>query len=276
VMRLALASATCPLMVGTVLALPLPGVAPRVLAASVAASTGALIAYLAAPSPTTVLLQLGCGMAVLLAIPLALLGADAVRSAAVVAVVVFQVLGTLPRVASLAATIQPGTVEPDGLTGTVRRVQNLLIFLNTACCLAIAASLIVLSTSRDWFALGLVLCLSVALLCRASSSRLSAVVAAVLLSGVTGLAALALRAPGRIFGSDLPGWCAPLALLTVGVIVLWGGLVMSFRSSLQHIDIDERWRWPGPFGAFLGALSVPLAVGVFGVFEALLDAGRAM
>lgn len=275
VLRLTLASATCPLMACSVLALPLPGAAARVLAASVAASAGALVAYLAAPSPATMVLQIGSWTVTLPAVPLALLGADAVQSAALVAVVAFQATAALPRVASTVATLPPGSGAMDGddVAATLRRVQRLLIFLNTVCCLAITVAFIVLNTSRDWFALGLVLCLSLAMLCRATTSRLWAVVAAVLLSGVAGLAGLALRAPGRIFGSDLPGSAAPLVLLAVGVLVLWGGLAMSFRSSLQQVEFDERWTWPGPLGTFLGALSVPLAAGVFGVIEALLDAG---
>jgi hypothetical protein len=164
-------------------------------------------------------------------------------------------------------------VETEDVDRTVRRVQNLLVFLNGVCCLMIAVCLVLLSTSSDWFALGLALCLSVALLCRAGSSRVTAVVAAVLLSGTTGLVALALRAPDRIFGADAPGWAGPLALLVVGVVVVWAGLVLCFRSSLQQVDFGERWRWPGPFAGFLGALSVPLAAGVFGVFGALMRAG---
>ncbi|WP_262402953.1 hypothetical protein [Actinomadura sp. CNU-125] len=192
------------------------------------------------------------------------------------AVVVFHVLAILPRLASQVATLPPGTTEMDDVAGTVRRVQRLLVLLNTVCCLAILGCLGVLSTSDGWFALGLTLCLGVALLCRASSSRLTAVVAALLLSGLAGLGALVLRVPDRLSGLDLPGWSGPLALVIVGVVVLWAGLVMAFRSSLQQVDFGERWRWPGSFGAFLGAVSVPLAAGVFGVLQALLDAGRGL
>jgi hypothetical protein len=79
-----------------------------------------------------------------------------------------------------------------------------------------------------------------------------------------------------IFGSEPSGRLAPAVILAVGIVVLWSGLAMSFRSSLQQVVFDERWRWPGPLGTFLGAISVPLAAGVFGVIEALVNAGRGM
>ncbi|QFG21557.1 type VII secretion integral membrane protein EccD [Actinomadura sp. WMMB 499] len=274
--RTALAAAACPLLTGAVLALPLSGLGARLAAALAAALIGALAAYLAAPSAPTMVLLAGCGLALLLAVPLVLVRANPTEAAAAVAVVVFHVLAVLPRLASQVATLPPGTTEMDDVAGTVRRVQRLLVLLNTACCLAIIVCLAVLSVSDGWFALGLTLCLGVALLCRASSSRLTAVVAALLLCGLAGLGALLLRVPYRLSGLDLPGWSGPLALTIVGVIVLWAGLVMCFRSSLQQVDFGERWRWPGSFAALLGAVSVPLAAGVFGVLQALLDAGRGL
>jgi type VII secretion integral membrane protein EccD len=270
VLRLALASAACPLFVCAALTVPLPGLRARLVVAAFAAAIGALAAYLAAPSAVTTSLQLLCVFCLLVCIACAVLRADVVEAAAVVAVVAFLILGTLPRIAAQAA---PGPVETEAVDQTVRRVQNLLVFLNGVCCLTIAVCLVVLSTSSDWFALGLALCLSVALLCRAGSSRVTAVVAAVLLSGTAGLVALVLRAPGRILGADAPGWAGPLVLLVVGAVVVWVGLALSFRSSLQQVEFGERWRWPGPLAGFLGALSVPLAAGVFGVFGILMRAG---
>ncbi|GLZ16202.1 hypothetical protein Acsp04_64370 [Actinomadura sp. NBRC 104425] len=274
--RTALAAAAAPLLTGAVLALPLSGTGARLAAALAAALTGALAAYLAAPSAPTMVLLLGCGAALLLAVPLTVAGADAAQAAAVVAVVVFHLLAALPRLASQVATLPPGAAEMDDVADTVRRVQRLLILLNTACCLTIMACLGVLSLSDDWFALGLTLCLGVALLCRASGSRLTVVVASLLLSGLVGLGALVLRVPDRLPELGLPDWSGPLVLVLVGVVVLWAGLVMCLRSSLQQVDFGERWRWPGSLAAFLGAVSVPVAAGVFGVFQALLDAGKGL
>lgn len=273
VLRLALAAAACPLLACAVLTLPLPGLATRLVAASFAASIGAFAAYLAAPSVATMALQLLCGLSLILCVVCAVLRVDAEEGAAIIAVMAFLILGTLPGIAAQAAVMPPGPAEMENVERTVRRVQNLLVFLNGVCCLTITACLVVLSASRDWFALGLALCLSVALLCRAGSSRLTAVVATVLLSGTAGLVALALRVPDRLAGPDIPGWTGPLVLLVVGVVVVWSGLVLCFRDSLQQVDFGERWRWPGPLAGFLGALSVPLAAGVFGVFGALMRAG---
>jgi type VII secretion integral membrane protein EccD len=278
-LRLALAVAACPFLGFAALALPLSGTASLVVAV-VTASIGAFAAYLAVPVITTLVLQLVCGLVMVLAIPLAALRADGVEAAAVVAVAMFFLLGALPRIAAQVAAVPPGTAQMEDVETSVRRIQRLLIFLNAVCCVVMAACLVVLSGSDDWFALGLALCLSLALLCRASSSRLRGVVAAVLAGATIGLTALALRAPGHLFGprghlttAHVPGWAAPSATLAVGAVVVWWGLVLCFRSSLQSADFADRWSWPGPFANFLGALSVPLAVGVFGVFDALMKVG---
>ncbi|GLY80030.1 EsaB/YukD family protein [Actinoallomurus iriomotensis] len=281
-LRLALAMAACPFLAFAALAWPLPG-AESLAAATGGASVGAFAAYLAAPAITTLVLQLICGLVMVPAVALAALGADRTESAAVVAVAAFFLLGALPRIAAQAAAVPPGPAQMDDVEVTVRRIQRLLIFLNAVCCLAVAGCLVVLSGSDDWFALGLVLCLSLALLCRANSSRLRAVVATVLAGATTGLTALTLRASGHVLGphghltaAHVPGWSAPLATLAAGFLVMWWGLLLCFRSSLQSADFAERWNWPGPVGGFLGALSVPLAAGVFGVFDVLMKAGGRM
>ncbi|MCO6000184.1 EsaB/YukD family protein [Actinoallomurus rhizosphaericola] len=281
-LRLALAMAACPFLALAALVLPLSGAASLV-AVVVTASIGAFAAYLAVPAISTMVLQLVCGLVVVPAIALAALRADRTEAAAVVAVVTFFLIGALPRISAQVAAVPPGPAQMEDVEATVRRIQRLLIFLNALCCLVVAVCLVVLSGADDWFALGLVLSLSLALLCRASTSRLRAVVAAVLAGAVTGLTALVLRAPGHVFGphghltgAHVPGWSAPLVTLTAGVLVVWWGLVLCFRSSLQSADFADRWSWPGPFANFLGALSVPLAAGVFGVFDALMKAGGRM
>ncbi|MCO5974953.1 EsaB/YukD family protein [Actinoallomurus soli] len=278
-LRLALATAACPFMAFAALALSLPGAGAPV-EVTVAASIGAFAAYLAVPSVTTLVLQLLCGLGTVLTVPLAVLHADRAEAAAVVAVALFFLLSALPRIAAQVAAVPPGPALMEDVEATVRRIQRLLIFVNALCCLAVAVCLVLLSGSDDWFALGLVLCLSLALLCRASSSRLRAVVAAVLAGAAVGLTTLALRGAGHVFGphghlntAQVPGWSGPLAALVAGVVVVWWGVVLCFRSSLQSADFADRWSWPGPFANFLGALSVPLAAGVFGVFDALMKAG---
>jgi type VII secretion integral membrane protein EccD len=280
VMRLALAAATCPILASAAVALPLSSARSSVIVAVVSASIGAFAAYLAAPAITTMVLQAICALGLVLTVPLALLRVDLLEATAVVAVALFLVVGTLPRIAAQIAAVPPGPVEMEDVAGAVRRVQGLLILLNALCCLVIAACLTVLAGSRDWYALGLALSLSLALLCRATSARLRAVVAAVLISGSAGLVGLSIRAPAAVLdligSSAPPGWTGPLAALWAGVIVVWSGLVMCFRSSLQQTDFDERWRWPAGVATFLGMISVPLAVGVFGAFDALVRAGGRM
>ncbi|MDN3354933.1 type VII secretion integral membrane protein EccD [Actinomadura sp. DC4] len=273
VLRLALAIATCPILGLAALALPLSGVTAQLVAVSITASIGAFAAYLAAPAIATMVLQIACGLAMVLVVPLAALRADPVEASAVVGVVLFLILTVLPRTAAQVAALPPGPVEADDVEAAVVRVRRLLGFLTAVCCVVLGACLVVLSTSRDWFALGLALCLSLALLCRAGAWRPRTVVGALLLTGAAGLVALALRAPGLIEAVDVPGWAGPLAVLVAGAIVVWSGLVMCFRSSLQQADFDERWSWPGGVATFLSAVSVPLAAGVFGVFGDLMRAG---
>jgi len=270
-LRVTMAFTASPLLAFASLALPLPGTAASFVAASMTAAIGAFAGYLAAPAIATMVLQLVCGVAVVFVVPLTVVRADPVEAAAVVGVVLFMLLGTLPKLAAQVATLAQGAAEIDDVEGSVRRIRNLLVFLNALCCLASGACLVVLSTSRDWFALGLALCLSLALLCRAGSSTLRAVVATFLLTGTAGLVALALQAPSRILGP-----ASALAVLVVGAIVVWYGLVMCFRSALRQADFSERWNWPIGVGMLLGALSVPLAVGVFGVFGDLMRAGGKM
>jgi hypothetical protein len=276
-LRVTMALAACPLLAFASLALPLPGTAASFVAVSVTAAIGAFAGYLAAPAIATMVLQLVCGVTMVLVIPLTVVSADPVEAAAVVGVILFMLLGKLPKLAAQVATLAPEAAEIDDVEGAVRRIRNLLGFLNALCCLASGICLVVLSTSRDWFALGLALCLSLALLCRAGSSTLRAVVATVLLTGSAGLVAVALQAPGHILGRpDGLGSASALAVLVVGAIVVWYGLVMCFRSSLRQADFSERWNWPIGVGMLLGALSVPLAVGVFGVFGDLMRAGGKM
>ena len=272
-LRLALAVATCPLFVGAVSGLPWPSVTGGLVAASVIASLGAFVAYLAFPTLTTVVLQAVCGSAMLLVVPLVMVRANAVEAAAVISVVLLVTLSALPRLSGQVAALPSGKTEIDDTEATVRRVQSLLVGLNTSSCVLIAICLLRLGTSDDWFALGLVLCLGLALLCRAGSSRLPAIVAAMLVTGAFGLTVVALRLPGRLLGADVHAWAGPLAVLVAGVIVTWFGLVMCFRSALHQVDLDERWKWPPGAAAFLSALSVPLAAGVFGVFSTLMRAG---
>jgi hypothetical protein len=277
-----MAVAASPLLALAALSLPLRGAASPV-AVSVTASIGAFAAYLAAPAIATLVLQLICGSSMVLAVLLAVLHADRMEAAAVTGVAMFFTLSALPKVAAQVAAVPPGPAQMDDVEGAVRRVRRLLVFLTAVCCLAADACLVVLSGSDDWYAFGLAVCLSLALLCRASSSRLRAVVAAVLTSGTAGFVALAIRAPGHVFGPhgglaapDAATWLAPMTALAVGAVVVWCGLVLCFRSSLKQAEFGERWNWPTGLANFLGALSVPLAVGVFGVFGDLMRAGGKM
>jgi hypothetical protein len=67
-----------------------------------------------------------------------------------------------------------------------------------------------------------------------------------------------------------------MLVLVAGAVVVWCGLVLCFRSSLKQAEFGERWSWPTGLANFLGAVSVPLAVGVFGVFGDLMRAGGKM
>ncbi|NEC38639.1 hypothetical protein, partial [Streptomyces rubrogriseus] len=86
-------------------------------------------------------------------------------------------------------------------------------------------------------------------------------------AGTLGLAVALVRAPGN-FGA--PPWTGPVALLGAAVLALAFGLGRAFRADAD----EERPTWIDTLAGLFLLASVPVAVGVFGVYTSLLQSGQ--
>lgn len=277
--RQVLALAACPLLVCAGFTAPLHGSVTTPVLVSAAAAVGALAGLLALPAVSTVVTQLVTAVNLALVVPLTLLDADWVQSAAVVGTVLLLLLRVLPRVAGQVSVVVPRSGderdqrEDTEVPDLVRRGDRLLSFLTVLVSTVLGCSLVALSTSRSAFALGLLGCLSVALLLDASSARLLTVVGPQLAAGTLGLTALAVRAPDHFADALTVGVVSAFA---VGVLMTGYGLVLAFRAAVQTVDLSERPKWLTGLATFLAMVSLPLAVGVFGVFGTLANLGESL
>ncbi|MBO8190326.1 EsaB/YukD family protein [Streptomyces oryzae] len=278
-MRQVMALAACPLLAFAGLGGPLHGEVATPVATSVSATAGALAGLVALPAISTVVLQLVTTLAMVLVVPLSVLGADRTGAAAVTTAALLPLIRALPRITSQIAVIAPGdsgargTTESEEVAAAVRRGNLLLTFLTVLFCTALAGSLVALAVSRDAYALGLLGCASVALLLDAGASRLLSVVGPQLAVAALGLTALAMRVPEVMSPT---GASAGLAVFAAGLVLAAWGLGMAFRAVARPGTFADRPRWLSTWASFFIVVCVPLAVGVFGVFERLASAGSSM
>lgn len=278
-MRQVLALAACPLLAFAGLGGPLEGPVATPVVTSVLAAVGSLAGLVALPAISTVALQLVTTLVMVLVVPLSVLGADRAGSAAVTAAVLLPLVRVLPRITSQIAVIAPGedpshgATESEEVAAAVRRGNLLLTFFTVLFCAALAGCLLVLALSRDSYALGLLGCASVALLLDAGSSRMLSVVGPQLALGALGLTVLAMRVPEVAFHAAVP---AELAVFGAGAVLAAWGLGMAFRAVARPTTFADRPRWLSTLASFFIVVCVPLAVGVFGVFGWLTNAGSSM
>ncbi|MFJ2952801.1 type VII secretion integral membrane protein EccD [Streptomyces sp. NPDC087226] len=276
-LRLFLAHSAVPLLAVAAAVLPVAGTGVSAALVAISAGTvlGALAALLAVRHATT-LAATGAAVLFLLLTLCLVLGDATVREAsAVVVLVMALVLALAPKFAGHVAVMAgppTGGADPLGdeedVRHMVRRGQRLLVAANTLASLLAAACLVVLGTADQPFAAGLAVCLGLALVLRAGQVTIAPAVVPVVAAGTVALVATALRAPGN-FGA--PPWSGPVALLGAALLALVVGLGRALRTE----DTGDRPSWLDPLGGFLLVLSLPLAVGVFGVYEALLTTGQA-
>lgn len=277
--RQVMALAAVPLTTAAGLGLPLHGPAASPAVTTLSAVLGALAALLALPAVSTVVVLVVTAVIAVLAIPLALLGAGPTASAAVVAVVMLLLFRVLPRIASQIAVLVPADApdrrlrESDEVAAAVRRGNRLLTFLTVLLAVALGWAVVTLAFSENPYAYGLLGCASVAMLLEAGSSRLVPVVAPQLAVGTLGLVALVSRLPELLLDSAQLG---ALIAFGVGVVLTGSGLGMAFRAAVRPVDLSERAKWLTGLASLLAILCVPLAVGVFGVYEGLVNLGGSM
>jgi type VII secretion integral membrane protein EccD len=270
------ALAVCPLLACAGLGAPVHGPVATPVLVMGAAVIGALAGVVAFLVPATVVLLTLTLVTALFVVPLAVLDASLISSAAVVALVLFVLTGLLPRITSQIAVLVPDgpdTGAPalggEDVAAVVRRGNGLLTFLSIVTATVLTAALLTLTTSRDVYALFLVACVSVGLLLQAGSVRVLSGVIPQLSAGVLGLLALAVRVPEYLFDSRTAG---PLAGFAAGVVLVACGLFLAFGAALRPIE-PERPSWPGAVVTALAVVALPLTAGVFGLFGWLANLG---
>jgi type VII secretion integral membrane protein EccD len=239
------------------------------LAAAAGAALGALFALAAAPGSATAGLAAVAAGALVVAGCLTALHATGIECAAAVAVAALGLSSLAPRLAArLVAAFPPGQrTNSPGVTADVRRARTLLAVWQSVLGTVEVVVLAWLAGSTQAFALALACCVSLALLLGASRYRQVADVLPGTVAGAAGLLATILQLPARLGG---PWWAGPAACLAAGLVLVAAGSTGLFRDG-------ERPGWPGwftPASALLRIVSVPLLVGVFGVFGHLLAIGR--
>ncbi|MFB9835875.1 type VII secretion integral membrane protein EccD [Actinoallomurus acaciae] len=275
-LRAGVAMAACPLFAfaGYVIPASTSAAAAGTVAGAV---IGALAAALAVPDVSTLLAALLAAIALPVAILLAVLHASYAECAAVTGVVALIMLSAAPAVAGRLAALAPAQgrkntpAEPATEIATVMgRGRGALIALVLTLSLAVVGCLLVLGDSGNLFAVALALCVSLGLLAQAGESEVPVTVMSRLVAGFAGVTTVALRAPVHLL--HLRSTSVALLVCAVGAAVFAVGCALASRTTVTEVP-EERPSWLGTAGIALVALSVPLAVGVFGVFGDLAHLG---
>lgn len=276
-LRLAVALAVCPLLALAGYALPVArhGTGPAAIAVVVGAVVGALAAVLAVPDVCTLVVGLFAVLALPVTILFGTVRANLVECAAVIGVVGLIVLSAAPAAAGRLVVLAPSGRSPGrpsspeaDIAAAMSRGRAALMALAVVSSLVCAGCLLVLGDSRDPYAVGLALCLSLALLTQPGRSNVPVAVMSTFAAGAVGLLALAIRAPVQLLHAPV---AAP-ALITcvLGAVALGVGFGMAMQPAQTP---EERPAWLSAAGFLLPVLSIPLAVGVFGVFQHLAQFG---
>ncbi|WEP00619.1 EsaB/YukD family protein (plasmid) [Streptomyces sp. FXJ1.172] len=245
------------------------------MALSIGAMLGGVAAVLAVRHATTLTALSITALAVPVTVGLVAGHASLLESAAVAAVVLWGVMSIAPKAAGHVAVMagmqgaQTSTDEAE-VVWLVGRSRRLLIGINMLCSVLLGACLVVLGTADQVFALSLAVCMGLALVLRAGQLTVVPAVVPVVCAGTAGLVTVLLHGPAY-FGA--PGWVGPVVLLLATVAALGIGLNLAFR---PDADDEERPSWLDPLAAFLALVCVLLAVGVFGVYAAMLHMGQSM
>jgi type VII secretion integral membrane protein EccD len=277
-LRLAMALAACPALALAGYALPVSrtGGGAAAIAVVAGANIGALGALIAMLNVWTLTAELFAVAALPVTILLGLLHATRVECAAATGVAALLLLSATPSAAGRLTTLPPTRgvaavpLDPEEeVAAMLKRSRRVLVILALTLSLIVAACLIVLGGSTDPYAAGLALCLSLALLAQAGHSNVPVAVMLVSGAGAVGLITLVIRTPTTFLHASPTGLGAFVAC-GISVIMLCAGIAMTL---LPSYDVDARPAWLGSVAVMLSVLSVPLAVGVFGVFEYLAGVG---
>jgi type VII secretion integral membrane protein EccD len=276
-LRLAVALAAVPILALAGYALPVSRTsdAAAAIAVVVGANIGALGALIAMLNVWTLTTELLAVAALPITVLLALLHATRVECAAVIGVAALIVLSAAPNAAGRLTALPPARkvvtpVDPaEEVAAMLVRSRRVLVILTLAIVLVLAACLVVLGGSSNAYAAALALCLSLALLAQAGQSTVPLAVILTIGAGATGLLMLVMRAPVTLLHVTSAG-LGPLVACGICAVLLCAGIAMAM---LPSADVDARPAWLGSLAVTLSVFTVPLAVGVFGVFESLARLG---
>jgi hypothetical protein len=150
----------------------------------------------------------------------------------------------------------------------VRSARALLVAWNAALSTILAVTLVVLAGSGMAFGRALAVCLGVALLLRAGTSKRAIEVVPILAAGGVSLFAGFLAEPTLL---GVPAAAAPLLPFPAGIGLVAAGLLLARRRSRRALG---RPAWLNLLSTAFAMASVPLALGVLGVFQHLLAIGH--
>jgi len=247
------------------------GPATVVLAASVGLLIGSLFCLAALPSTVTMLAPAAALAELGVAILVSALRADGTESAALVVVLTLALISIAPQAIGALVASSLFAARDDGPDGEVASDQIkqawwLLAAVNVVLAVASALALVVLADSSNALALALAGCGSVAMVLRAGTRRYLSEIVPALTAGGAGVLALLLESPRWLDGA---AWSGAVAATVVGLAVMLTGLARSFGGQ------PRRWqRFLGPVGVLVGVASVPLMLGVFGLFGHLETLGH--
>ncbi|MEU3460554.1 type VII secretion integral membrane protein EccD [Streptomyces sp. NPDC006733] len=270
---LALATVPCLAVAGWFLPDPSAG---SPLGAALGAMVGAAAALGAVPSVTgAAVLVLGVAGAGVVGL-LAALRTDLTEGAAAVAVAGYGMLLAAPSLAGRLAAAWPVTTEEGGVAGSddslvrtvVLRARNVLLGWTCAVSLVVAGCLAVLGAAHGGYAPALACCLAVALLLRAGTFRLLGEAVPVVLCGAAGLFSALLAVPAT---TPAPEWAGPVAVAAAGAVLLGTGAALAFRRPGGRTERPKALR---AVAGLCSVAAIPLAIGVFGVFQHLTTYGH--
>jgi type VII secretion integral membrane protein EccD len=236
------------------------------------AVAGALAALIAIPETVTAALAILACVGLAVSGGLSALHADAMECASVIAVIVLALASLGPQAIGRLVAYSPfetavGAADADAVSDHVRRARMLFALWSTLLGLVAAADLVWLATFPNWYAQALAGSGSLAMLLGAGVYRQLTEVVANAAAGASGLLALVLEVPPRVHSG---AWAGPLAATVIGCGVLVAGMAQSFTAH----DSVRPPRGQVLVATLFRALSVPLALGVFGLFSHLQSLGH--
>ena len=245
------------------------------LDAALGALLGSVAVLLAAPGLAAVALSLSLVFGLAVTSVLGVLGAAPVECAALVAATALGIGSFAPWtvgrfVAYSMDERRLGEADSDTIAGLVLQSRQLLTAVRSVIALLLGVSSVLLAGSGDPYGLGLAGAVALALFVRTSAFRLFVEALPALAAGSAGVLTIAYELPARLAA---PAWAGPAAVsflgLGLGLVTVW---------SMTRGDRREPRRpgWHALTDSLFSTASVPLAVGVFGVYAHMVAMGHGM